>query len=357
VTLNKTSNKMPRWLSEGISVYEERQADRAWGQSMNPRYREMILGDDLTPVSQLSGVFLSPKSGLHLQFAYYESSLVVEYLVEKHGIDVLKRVLVDLGVGMPINESLARYTGSLESLDAEFAKYARAKAQALAPDADWSAPELPRRADAEMIAAWLKDHPNNYAALRQQAEQLIAAEKWNEAKAPLEKMRTLYPGDGSSNGPYALLATVYREQKDSASERKMLERVAELSADNVEAFSRLAELAGEGKDWKGTRKYVLRWLGVNPLVAEPHRRAAEAARELKDHRLAVGSYRALLLLEPFDPAEVHFQLATALKASGDAAAAKKHALLALEETPRYRAAQKLLLELVEKREGEAPAEP
>src|SRR5439155_4177413 len=27
VTLNKTSNKMPRWLSEGISVYEERQAN------------------------------------------------------------------------------------------------------------------------------------------------------------------------------------------------------------------------------------------------------------------------------------------------------------------------------------------
>ena len=40
---------MPRWLSEGISVYEERQENPAWGSAMNPRYREMILGDDLTP--------------------------------------------------------------------------------------------------------------------------------------------------------------------------------------------------------------------------------------------------------------------------------------------------------------------
>ena len=37
VTLNKTNNKMPRWLSEGISVYEERQADKTWGQTMTPQ--------------------------------------------------------------------------------------------------------------------------------------------------------------------------------------------------------------------------------------------------------------------------------------------------------------------------------
>jgi hypothetical protein len=124
ITLQLTRNRMPRWLSEGISVYEERQADPTWGQAMNPHYREMILGDDLVPVSELSGAFLSPKTPLHLQFAYYESSLVVEYLVEKHGIETLKRVLVDLGVGMPINDSLGRYTGSIEALDKDFAEYA-----------------------------------------------------------------------------------------------------------------------------------------------------------------------------------------------------------------------------------------
>ena len=48
-------NKMPRWLSEGISVYEERQANPAWGARMSPRFREMILGGELTPVGKLSG--------------------------------------------------------------------------------------------------------------------------------------------------------------------------------------------------------------------------------------------------------------------------------------------------------------
>ena len=43
VTLQKTHNRMPRWLSEGISVYEERQRNPAWGQHMTPGYRQMIL--------------------------------------------------------------------------------------------------------------------------------------------------------------------------------------------------------------------------------------------------------------------------------------------------------------------------
>ena len=57
VTLTLTRNKMPRWLSEGISVFEERQQHAAWGEQMKPRYRAMILGETLTPVSQLSAAF------------------------------------------------------------------------------------------------------------------------------------------------------------------------------------------------------------------------------------------------------------------------------------------------------------
>ena len=37
VTLSKTHNKMPRWLSEGISVHEEGREDPAWGTALSPR--------------------------------------------------------------------------------------------------------------------------------------------------------------------------------------------------------------------------------------------------------------------------------------------------------------------------------
>jgi hypothetical protein len=45
-----------------------------------------------------------------------------------------------------------------------------------------------------------------------------------------------------------------------------------------------------------------------------------------------------LRLDPIDPSELHLQLATTLEEQGDLPAAKRHALLALEETPRFRKA-------------------
>jgi hypothetical protein len=44
VTLSKTKNKMPRWLSEGISVYEERLADPTWGQSFAQTRAAFLVG-------------------------------------------------------------------------------------------------------------------------------------------------------------------------------------------------------------------------------------------------------------------------------------------------------------------------
>jgi uncharacterized protein HemY len=52
------------------------------------------------------------------------------------------------------------------------------------------------------------------------------------------------------------------------------------------------------------------------------------------------------LLDPADAAQVHYQLARLLHARGNAEAeAKRHVLQALEEAPRFREAQRLLLQL------------
>lgn len=364
VTLHKTHNKMPRWLSEGISVYEERQADPTWGQSINPHYREMMLGDELTPVSDLSGAFLHPKSPRHLQFAYYESALVVEYLVEKYGLEILKRILVDLGAGMPINDSLARYTGSLEALDQEFAEFARRRANAMAPKADWSEPDLPPTANAVELAAWVKEHPQNYRALARLAKQRISEKQWAEAKAPLATMLELYPDAAGGENVYSMLAKVHRELGQQNEERSVLEKLAAISADDVDAFSRLMELASLANDWPATIKYGDRLLAVNPLKKAPYRQLAAAAEKTANDALAIESYRALLRLDAVDPADLHYQLATHMRRQGDLNEAKRHALQALEEAPRYRAAQRELLAIVRqidenesKRESEKAAEP
>ena len=77
----------------------------------------MILGGELTPVGNLSAAFMSPQTPMHLQFAYYESALVVEFLVERSGIDSLKAILADLAKGGEINAAIGQHAGPLDKIE------------------------------------------------------------------------------------------------------------------------------------------------------------------------------------------------------------------------------------------------
>jgi tetratricopeptide (TPR) repeat protein len=356
VTLHKTRNRMPRWLSEGISVYEERRRDPAWGQSMNSRYRRMILAGELLPVSRLSGAFLDPPSPEYLEFAYFESALVVEYLIEKHGLETLCEILDDLAGGQPlggappIDRVLDERVGSLGELDEAFTRFAVARAGGLAPRADWSPPELAPEADLSAVEAFCREHPNNLAGLELLAGRLVDAERWQDAKEPLEKLIELYPANTGGESPYRLLVEVHRRLGETEAEASVLEELARRDAAAIDACGRLMELCEAAEDWEGLARAADRMLAVNPLVPAGHRGLLEPARAMGKPERAVGAYRALVEMDPVDPAGLHHDLAEALMAAGDLKSARRHVLMALEEAPRFRAAHRTLLEIVEQRE-------
>ncbi len=347
VTLTKTKNRMPRWLSEGISVYEERQRNRSWGQSISPEYRQMILGDDLTPVSQLSSAFLSPKSGEHLMFAYYESSLVVEYIVEQYGPEALVAILDDLGKGLLINDAISRHAASIEKVDAGFEKFVKERAESFAQGADFDDEGLPERADSEAWKAWLVDHPDNFWGLQSYATSLISEQKWSEAVEPIERLLALAPDFAESGSPLIMKARVSRELGETETELGVLEKLASLNADALDAYRRLAELHIQREDWNSVIVNADRILAVNPLIPEPYRLLAMAGERSGDRPAAIDGLQTLTLMDPFDPADIHFRVARMLKEEGRSDEARKQVLLALEEAPRYRDAHELLLSLIE----------
>lgn len=346
ITLGKTRNKMPRWLSEGISVYEERRENPAWGQAMTPEYRELILEGGATPVSQLSGAFLRPPSPMHLQFAYYQSSMVVEYIIERFGESAIAGVLDDLAVDVRINDALAKRTEAIEKLDAGFEAWFKEKAEKLGREGiDWSRPEVALDADSVSMAAWNRDHPNSYYGLLGEGRALLAEEKYADAKKPLLRALELYSASSDPGSPYLLLAGVHRALKESADERKMLEKHVALDADGIEPRLRLAELAEQAGDWKAVRSYAEQILGINPLVPTPHRLLAKAAEALQDRPLQIESHRTLLTLDPLGKAEHHFNLAKLLLEEKQLPAARNEVIRALEEAPRFREAHSLLLQI------------
>ena len=357
VTLRKTQNRMPRWLSEGISVYEERLENDAWGQAMTPQYRQMILSDALTPVSQLSGAFLRPESPLHLQFAYYESSLVVEFLIKQFGFPALQQVLDDLGKGISIVDALQRHTASQEFLDKEFASYAQQRAREWADQADWEEPHLPPDADLAQWVEWNDSHPDNYWGLQQQARLLLSQQEWQAAETPLLRLATLIPQDRSETSVFRMLATVYQKLQDEPREEAMWKRVAELTSDSQDAYQRLMELSRTKRDWTRLATNSQRMLAVNPLLPATHRWLAEASDHLNDRSTSIAAYRSLLAMDPIDPAESHFQLAQLLYRESQPEAARRQILKSLEHAPDFRAALSLLLKLRQEASPETPPEP
>lgn len=346
VTLNKTHNKMPRWLSEGISVYEETLRDPSWGQSISPSYREMILGEDLTPVSQLSGAFLRPPSSKHLMFAYYESAVAVEFLVDQFGIEALRSILDELGRGLQINDAIARHAAPLDAIDAGFKKYIQDRARAFAPDADFNAEDLPPPRVAE-LQAWLKEHPNSFPGLLQYSAALIREKQYTEALDPIDKLLDLAPDYAGDGSPLPLKAQVLRELGETQQELAVLELLAKLRADAVDEYRRLAELHAESGRWKAVITNAKRMRAVNPLVQEPYLLLTQAGEKLDDGAVVIEGLSTLASLDPYDPADVHFRLAQRLHESERNEEALRHVLLALDEAPRYRKALTLLLTLTE----------
>jgi tetratricopeptide (TPR) repeat protein len=199
--------------------------------------------------------------------------------------------------------------------------------------------------DGDALAYWVSKHSHNRIGLTALAQQLIENGKLTESKRPLQTLLTLYPGDTSPDNAHRLLASVHKTLRETAAERKLLERYSRLDADCLDVYLRSIELEEAAGNWSLVLKQTRRALAVDPLVPDIHRARALSAENMKKSNEAIAAYRVLLSLEPQDLALVHYRLASLLHQKRDPAA-KRHVLAALEEAPRYRAAHRLLLRLV-----------
>ncbi len=346
ITLTLTQNKMPRWLSEGISVHEESQRNPVWGMAMNADFRRMILEEKATtPVGQLSSAFLNPKSEDHLMFAYFQSSQVVAYLLEQFGAEKFQGILRDLAAGKRINDALEANTTALGRLEKDFDQHLKSKAEAFGSAADWEKPkpEDVNVLDAESLAAYLKKRPTNLWAIHQQADALIEQEEWEQVILIADKLIQLSPEDVSGGSGYQMKANALRKLNRIEEETAVLRLIAERESSAMPIFLRLIELDLPRQDWPQVQANAQRAIALNPFLRTPQQSLAESAEALGQKDAAIAAHRRVLLLDPGGAASTHFRLAKLLRDT-DALQAKKHLLDSLSLAPRFREGHALLKE-------------
>lgn len=338
VTLSVTNNRMPRWLSEGISVYEEAEHDPSWGMQMNATYRKMILEDDaLTPLGQMSSAFMKAGSNDAMLFAYYESSMAVRWMIANYGWDHFRALLGDLATGIRINQALEKNIGPIEKIEPAFSEFMVGQAKAYASKADWAEVE----GDKDEFA---KAHPNHLTVLRQQAGAAIEAKDWEKVLGIGDQLIELEPENTTAQSGWWIKARALHQLDRLEEETQTLRSLATKSSDAQTAFLRLMQLDQDARQWQALESDASRAFALTPFLPQVSEALALACESQGKNPQAIEHYERLLTLQPSNPAKVRYKLATLLKPA-DAKRAKRHVLEALVLAPRYRDAQKLLLEL------------
>lgn len=342
ITLQMTGNRIPRWLSEGTSVYEERQRNTSWGQHMSPVFQDRILNGQMTPVSELSSAFLNAKSGEDVNFAYYESSMVVEYLVEQFGFQSITAVLLELKKGLPINDALQRHTTNLETLDRAFEAWLKERATEFAPNVAFTIPK-PRQ-PGDPIVPVIKDARPNYSTVLQTAVDLIQLDKLDEASEMLKGLVELYPSDRRADSARAVLASIYGRQNRIDQQINVLQKQVHLSASDWDSAYLLLQLLVKRERWEDAAKAGQLVLAIDPLRAEPNQLLLQATLQTGDTKLSRTLLLGLLELDAANAARYHLQLAK-LQLPESQQEARRHVLQSLELAPRYREAHQFLLSI------------
>jgi tetratricopeptide (TPR) repeat protein len=321
-TLEATDHLVPRWYSEGISVFEE------WRSGPNPGVRipmsvyKAMQEDRFLPVADLDEGFMRPSYPDQVIVSYMQAGLVCDFIARTNGEHKLRELLEAFRDGHQTSQALRTVFGmDPDDFDAAFDAFV---------DAEFS----------EFLGQ-LDDWAHTQAAIGSKLD----SGDWDEVLELAGELVEIMPGYTEPDSPYLAIARAHDEldQRDAAI--ASLETFWRSGGYDPAALKRLSDWLVESGRTE-TAIEVLHSINlVDPLDDELHGelgdmllaagRAAEALRE----------YEIAMALAPHDMATAWYRLANAQHALGNNEESQASVLQALDVAPNFRPAQRLLLKL------------
>ncbi len=342
ITLQLSKQRVPRWLTEGISTYEEKLGSPAWGREGELSFVAAYgLGEHMS-VRELNAAFQDPEK---ISLAYYEASILTEHIVGKYGMGALRKLLMTYGEGLEGEAALKAGLGvDIDTLQADFDKLLSSKygsvVRALKPPKELD----PGKGNPEAIASAFPDSFQAQVAL---GEYLRKTGRIDEAFKVLERAAEMVPMATGARSPRAMMAQMALERKDSARAISELEKLLEYENTDLDSVRTLArELEATKAPSAKLMSAYERIAQLDPFDSANHSKLGRLKMQAGDAPTAVREFRAAIAAGSLDPAAANSDLAESYLAIGDTAQARRAVLAAIEVAPGYPRAQELLLKVV-----------
>lgn len=369
ITLQMTGNRMARWLSEGISVWEEREGRPYWGRSQGLDLVRAAEPGKLLDVAELNSGFSGARNSADLGFAYFQAYLVVAYIADEYGFDTLLELVDQYAL---IKQDDARFAAVFDVTLAQFDVGFRAWVDRRAAEINVyvHTEDVPDEGDGhghgvrenssailaelynnaslkQYMRARIEENARDFQAYLQLGIVLFKEEDFFAAKEYLNQAYELLPSYTGYPSPPLVLSQIYEKEGNREAQLQQLELLLENVQHDYASAIVMAAAALESNNDERAKYYIDRAIQVDPYRREVHQLKADYANSIGNSQLAVTEYEVLLKLEINDFAEAQTNLAEAYLNNGQTLEAKQNILRALETAPAYQRAQSLLLQSID----------
>ncbi len=322
-TLEATNHLVPRWYSEGVSVFEEWSTGPLPGRHIPLPVLAAIKEDKFLPVAELDRGFIRPTYDAQVIVSYMQAGLICEYIAGRFGQEALARILGEFRDGKTTAQAIEAALGiSPGQFDENFAAYVDTELGAVVAQLD----------------AWQEKQA--------ELQETVQRADWRLVAAKAAEAIELFPDYVDEGSPYIAKARAHRELEETALGTSTLLEYRKRGGHDPDALIALARALGDAGRNDESIDVFEDVLMVAPLRPEVHRDFGDRLASANRPREAVVEYQALLAMKPQDLADAHYRLAKTYVALEDRAKGREHLLYALEIAPHYREAQQLLLEIV-----------
>ncbi|HEY2381306.1 MAG TPA: tetratricopeptide repeat protein [Terriglobia bacterium] len=320
ITLEMTDHKVPKWLSEGLSVYEERKGFPGWGDRMKFDYLQAIKAKKLLPVEEMNDGFLHPTYPQQVFVSYYEASIICDYIEEKYGFPAIKKLLLLYKDGKTTPDAFQGALGvALPEFDTGFFAWVDGKVK----DID----------------------VKTFTDLMNSGQEAVVKGDTDKAIEILNKTVQMYPEYTEDHNAYEPLAEEYLKKGDKKAAIDILKKYVGYSDTAFKGNMKLAGLLMESGDMAGARQAFEGALYIRPMDLEEHQKFGDLLLTQKQYGPAVREFEALIALNAPDKAGTYTKLGESDFGKGDRPSAKANVMKALEIAPSYEPALELLLKV------------